>query len=40
MSQPTYAGIQNAVRNSPTPPTISSSNPHWVNVAIAGAKPK
>ena len=36
----TYDGIQNAVRNSPNPPKISSDRPYWENVAIAGAKPK
>lgn len=33
----TRDGIQNQVRNSPRPPQISSSNPAWVNQAIASA---
>jgi len=36
-SKPTYSGVQNQVRNSPNPPKISSSNPAWVNSAIASA---
>ena len=36
-SQPTRAGIQHQVRNSPNPPKISSQNPAWKNEAIASA---
>lgn len=36
-NNPTRSGIQDKVRNSPNPPKISSSNPAWVNNAIATA---
>lgn len=40
MSKQTFSGIQTKVVNSPKPPTTSSTNPHWVNVAITGATKK
>lgn len=33
----TRDGVQNQVRNAPNPPQISSSNPAWMNEAIASA---
>lgn len=36
-SNPTYGGVQNQVRNGSNPPKVSSSNPAWMNSAIASA---